>query len=214
MANKKIPLIDLSRQHKRLGPSFEAAFRRVVRKGQFILGPEVISFEKSFAAFCQSPYGVGVASGSDALELSLQQDQDHRLALLEARETQATLNAKHATALKDTGAPPPDVSFETYIEMIAKAASRNELQIIRHIPLDSQAYPGLIVRQFTIEVAGTFGDLMEFLRITEAMNCWADISHFKIDKPVGLAGDRSRIQSALLTFALFSSDSERFRGGT
>lgn len=149
-----------------------------------------------------------------ALELSLQQDQDHRLALLEARETQATLNAKHATALKDTGAPPPDVSFETYIEMIAKAASRNELQIIRHIPLDSQAYPGLIVRQFTIEVAGTFGDLMEFLRITEAMNCWADISHFKIDKPLGLAGNRSRIQSALLTFALFSSDSERFRGGT
>lgn len=150
----------------------------------------------------------------NALELSLQQDQDQRLALLKAKATQATAYANHVTALKDAGAAPPDVSFETYIEMIAKAASKNKLHIIRHIPLDPRAYPGLFVRQFTIEVVGTFGDLMEFLRMTEEMNCWADISHFKIDKPTGLPGSRSRVQSALLTFALFSSEPERFRGGT
>ncbi len=39
--------------------------------GSYILGPEVARFEKEFARFCGAAHAVGVASGTDALELAL-----------------------------------------------------------------------------------------------------------------------------------------------
>lgn len=66
-----IPLLDLTQQNRRLGPELDRAIRRVLRRGQFILGPEVARFEKEFARFCGTRHAVGVASGTDALELSL-----------------------------------------------------------------------------------------------------------------------------------------------
>lgn len=47
------------------------AARRVLRGGHYILGPEVGLFEKELSVFCGVPCAVGVASGTDALELSL-----------------------------------------------------------------------------------------------------------------------------------------------
>lgn len=66
-----IPLLDLTRQTKALGPELDTAIHRVLRKGQFILGQEVSRFEKEFARACGARHAVGVASGTDALELSL-----------------------------------------------------------------------------------------------------------------------------------------------
>ena len=37
----------------------------------FVLGPEVESFEREFAAACGTSYAVGVGNGTDALALSL-----------------------------------------------------------------------------------------------------------------------------------------------
>ncbi len=48
-----------------------AAVTRVLDRGNYILGPEVASFEKAFAAYCGAAHGVGVASGTDALILAL-----------------------------------------------------------------------------------------------------------------------------------------------
>ncbi|MBI1952833.1 MAG: DegT/DnrJ/EryC1/StrS family aminotransferase [Candidatus Omnitrophica bacterium] len=42
-----------------------------MRSGQFILGPEVEAFEKEFASWTGARFGIGVASGTDALELAL-----------------------------------------------------------------------------------------------------------------------------------------------
>ncbi len=67
----KIPLVNLRPQMKHLEGKLWASFRRVLQSGQFILGPEVARFEREFASFCQARYAVGVASGTDALELSL-----------------------------------------------------------------------------------------------------------------------------------------------
>lgn len=59
----------------RVGPIFSDeilnAIRSVLDSGQFILGPEVRRFEKTWAEFCQSKEGVGVANGLDALEIGL-----------------------------------------------------------------------------------------------------------------------------------------------
>jgi dTDP-4-amino-4,6-dideoxygalactose transaminase len=47
------------------------ALQRVIRSGQFILGEEVLSFEKEFAGFIGTDHAVGVASGLDALHIAL-----------------------------------------------------------------------------------------------------------------------------------------------
>lgn len=47
------------------------AINRVLESGNYILGPEVEKFEKSFAAYCGADSAVGVSSGTDALILAL-----------------------------------------------------------------------------------------------------------------------------------------------
>jgi dTDP-4-amino-4,6-dideoxygalactose transaminase len=66
-----IPLLDLTRQYQPLRESIQAALARVVEAQRFILGPEVERFEQRFAAYCGARYGIGCASGTDALELAL-----------------------------------------------------------------------------------------------------------------------------------------------
>lgn len=48
-----------------------AAIDRVLASGRLVLGPEVAAFEHAFAELCGVAHGIGVASGSDALELAL-----------------------------------------------------------------------------------------------------------------------------------------------
>ncbi len=45
--------------------------RRVLESGTYILGPQVEAFEEEFAAYVGVSHGVGVASGTDAVELAL-----------------------------------------------------------------------------------------------------------------------------------------------
>ena len=66
-----IPFIDLAAQRRRLGPAVDAAVSRVLAHCQFILGPEVCSFEEELAAFCGAKHAVTCASGTDALVLAL-----------------------------------------------------------------------------------------------------------------------------------------------
>jgi dTDP-4-amino-4,6-dideoxygalactose transaminase len=49
----------------------DAAIARVLDGGRYILGDEVASFEREFAAFASAAHGVSVANGTDALEVSL-----------------------------------------------------------------------------------------------------------------------------------------------
>lgn len=49
----------------------DIAIARVLESGWYILGKEVDSFEREFADYIGVVYGVGVASGTDALELAL-----------------------------------------------------------------------------------------------------------------------------------------------
>ena len=47
-------------------------FQQVLDSGYFILGPEVLAFEQWFANYCGVRHAVGVASGTAALELTLE----------------------------------------------------------------------------------------------------------------------------------------------
>ncbi len=47
------------------------ALVRVCDSGRYILGDEVTSFERAFASFCNAEHCIGVANGTDAIELAL-----------------------------------------------------------------------------------------------------------------------------------------------
>lgn len=62
-----VPLLDLKAQHGPIRKDLLAAIEGVLDKGDFILGGEVKRLEESIASFCQTRYGIGVSSGTDAL---------------------------------------------------------------------------------------------------------------------------------------------------
>jgi dTDP-3-amino-3,4,6-trideoxy-alpha-D-glucose transaminase len=66
-----VPFVDLGAAHAELGAELEAATRRTLASGRYLLGPELERFEREFAAYCGTEHCVGVGSGLAAIELSL-----------------------------------------------------------------------------------------------------------------------------------------------
>ena len=66
-----IPLLDLSAQYRQIGPDLESAVINVLRSGHYVLGEEVASFERDFAAYCGTRHAVAVNTGTSALHLAL-----------------------------------------------------------------------------------------------------------------------------------------------
>jgi dTDP-4-amino-4,6-dideoxygalactose transaminase len=67
----KVPLLDLKREYASIKDDIDKAVFEVLNHTQFILGPEVKSLEEEIARYCETKYAIGVASGTDALLLSL-----------------------------------------------------------------------------------------------------------------------------------------------
>jgi dTDP-3-amino-3,4,6-trideoxy-alpha-D-glucose transaminase len=67
----RIPFVDLRAAQEELGGELELAIDRVLESARYLLGPELESFEREFAAFCGVRHCVGVGSGLAALELTL-----------------------------------------------------------------------------------------------------------------------------------------------
>jgi dTDP-4-amino-4,6-dideoxygalactose transaminase len=66
-----IPFIDLRTQYERIQSGVEAAVLKVLRSGQYILGPEVGELESVLARHAGTRYCVSCASGTDALLMAL-----------------------------------------------------------------------------------------------------------------------------------------------
>jgi dTDP-4-amino-4,6-dideoxygalactose transaminase len=66
-----VPFLDVGATYRELRPEFDAAYRRVMESGWFILGDEVRAFEDAFARACGAAHCTGVANGLDALHLIL-----------------------------------------------------------------------------------------------------------------------------------------------
>jgi dTDP-4-amino-4,6-dideoxygalactose transaminase len=66
-----VPFLDLSRETTRFRPQIDEAIDRVLGSGRFILTAEDESFERAFAAYCETSEAVGVASGTDAITIAL-----------------------------------------------------------------------------------------------------------------------------------------------
>lgn len=63
--------IDLAAQQARLKPEIDAAIRRVLGHGQYILGPEVVELEERLVDYTGAKYCITCANGTDALQIVL-----------------------------------------------------------------------------------------------------------------------------------------------
>src|SRR5213595_3649448 len=71
MSTPEIPFLDLVTVHRELRDELRSVFETALDTAGFIGGPVVREFERDFAEFCEAPFCVGMASGTDALRFAL-----------------------------------------------------------------------------------------------------------------------------------------------
>ena len=108
-----IPFNQLKPLHDLLADELALAMQRVADSGWYILGPEVEAFEREFADYHSVDHAIGVASGTDAIELALRAGgigPGHEVITV-AHTAMATV-----TAIEATGAKPvlADIDLSTY----------------------------------------------------------------------------------------------------
>ncbi len=67
----RVSMVDLSAQYNELRSEIDAAVTGVIEGGRYILGPQVRAFETEFADHADVTHCVGVANGTDALDLAV-----------------------------------------------------------------------------------------------------------------------------------------------
>jgi dTDP-4-amino-4,6-dideoxygalactose transaminase len=68
----RVPFVNLKLQHEPIQMQLQEAIQSVLERGDFVLGQALSDFEVAFAAASGAAYGVGVASGTNAIALGLQ----------------------------------------------------------------------------------------------------------------------------------------------
>jgi len=67
----KVPLLDLRAQYATIAAGVEAAVKRVLESGHYILGEDVAAFERELAAATGRTHAIALSSGTDALLAAL-----------------------------------------------------------------------------------------------------------------------------------------------
>ncbi len=71
MMQMNVPMLDLTEQYASLKQEINQTLEEIISGSRFILGSHVKQLEEDIATFSNVHYGIGVASGSDALHISL-----------------------------------------------------------------------------------------------------------------------------------------------
>lgn len=154
-----IPLLDLSRQIAALDHEIQAAIRRVISSGRFILGPEVTAFEAEVATHLGAAHAVGVGNGTDALWLALR--------ALEIGPGDAVLTSPFtffatASAIAGTGAriALADIDPETFnlSPAAVRAVLDGECEVSRRVEVD----PARVRAILPVHLYGQPADLHAF----------------------------------------------------
>ncbi|MEW7289519.1 DegT/DnrJ/EryC1/StrS family aminotransferase [Aquimarina sp. 2304DJ70-9] len=67
-----IKFLDLQHQYKTIKNDIDAAIQNIISSSAFIGGEEIKKLEKNFASFQNSKYCIGVANGTDAIEIAIE----------------------------------------------------------------------------------------------------------------------------------------------
>ena len=66
-----IKFYSINKSDKKIESKIIKSIKKVIKKNNFILGKEVLNFEKLFSNLCNSKYSIGCSNGTDAITLSL-----------------------------------------------------------------------------------------------------------------------------------------------
>ncbi|MEA2898073.1 MAG: hypothetical protein QOJ84_3688 [Bradyrhizobium sp.] len=129
---RRVPLNDLVRQNRLIHGELADSARRVIERGWYVLGSEGEKFEAAFASYCGVPYAVGVANGTDAIELALRAvgvEQGHSVA------TVANAGFYASTSIHAIGARPlyVDVVPDTHlmsVDSLKQKLARNTVRAV------------------------------------------------------------------------------------
>jgi dTDP-4-amino-4,6-dideoxygalactose transaminase len=69
--NNPVPLVDIAAQQRDIAEQIRPEIDRILTTGAFIGGKDVADFEQSYAAYLQVGHCIGVANGTDAIEIAL-----------------------------------------------------------------------------------------------------------------------------------------------
>lgn len=71
MNERNVAMVDLRSAYHAQAAELDAAVRRVLESGWYVLGKELIAFEQAFARWCTTGHAVGVGNGTDAIVVAL-----------------------------------------------------------------------------------------------------------------------------------------------
>jgi len=132
--------MDLRPEYEEMSGRIDAAIRKVIERGRFIMGEELRRFEEEFARYIGVGHAVGVNSGSDALFLALR--------ALGVGRGDEVITASHsfistADAITRNGATPVfvDIDPSTYCLNVSRAESAITLKTKAIIPIHLYGHP-------------------------------------------------------------------------
>jgi dTDP-4-amino-4,6-dideoxygalactose transaminase len=156
-ASKTIPFADLHREYLEIRLDVHQAVSRVLESGRFVLGDEVLQFEKAFSDYVGARWAIGVNSGSDALYLALR--------ALNIGGSDEVITASHTfvstvDSIVRCGAKPVfvDVELDTYCINAAKIVEKITERTKAIVPVHLYGHPAnldqilKIARQYGLSV--------------------------------------------------------------
>jgi dTDP-4-amino-4,6-dideoxygalactose transaminase len=151
-----ISFLDLKVINNQYAAELKEACARVIDSGWYIMGNELTAFEKEFADFCGTTYGIGVANGLDALTLTLRawkemgKLQEGDEVIVQANTYIASILAITENKLKPVLVEPDISTFNLTAEGI-KSALTHKTKVILPVHLYGQVSPMVEIMQIARE---------------------------------------------------------------
>lgn len=127
----KVPFLNLGKINAPYAYEIKKNLAEVVDSGWYILGKELLAFEKNYAEYCKMDHCIGLASGLDALELILAASDFPKGAeiIVPANTYYATILAICNQGFKPILVEPDPHSYLLDIDLAKKAISKNTVAI-------------------------------------------------------------------------------------
>jgi dTDP-4-amino-4,6-dideoxygalactose transaminase len=175
-----IKFMDLGNQYKLIKDRLDLKLNEIIHKSAFIGGEEVRCFEQEFASYCGANFCIGLANGTDALEIALETLQlpKNSVVLVPANSFIASAEAVTRTGLKVKFIPFNEQTFVIDKDIVLKNLDENVSAIIVvHLygrPVNINSFRGILHERnikiiedcaqahgakFEGESVGTMGDI-------------------------------------------------------
>lgn len=170
-------------------------------------------------AACVTGFFWSLATGSDLTHGEIAHltraigKASHEVSSLRAKATLLRgVLAQRRSELDANGQLPAYAPVEEYFQALSASATERGLRVLRHNPLSTRTYSGLLEQRYVFEVAGSTQSVIRFLETIEQSDYWADVSYLVIDGNARAGGHRAAdpnaaetTRQATLIISLFSA---------